>query len=69
VEHIRTVLDSMQDWNKAREQNNSYLSPEHKSDLRVGIPVGIQNAVHYSKFAFVVSCGDFQAIRDIREQC
>ncbi|KAG2123316.1 P-loop containing nucleoside triphosphate hydrolase protein [Suillus cothurnatus] len=47
VEHIRTVLSSMQDWNKAREQNNSYLPSEHKSDLWVGVPAGIQSVVHY----------------------
>lgn len=47
VKHIRTVLDSMQDWNKAREHHNSYLTSEHKSDLRVGVPAGMQSAVHY----------------------
>ncbi|KAG1749236.1 P-loop containing nucleoside triphosphate hydrolase protein [Suillus lakei] len=69
MEHIRTVLDTMMDWNKAREHHNSYLSSEHKLDLRDSAPTGIHNAVHYSEFPFLVSCGDFWAIQDDHEQC
>lgn len=49
VIHIRTVLDSMQEWNKAREHHNTYSASLHKSSLQVAVSAGIQlgSAVHY----------------------
>lgn len=47
VKHIRTVLNSMQDWNNAREHHSSHPSSEHKSDLRVGVP-GLYYIAHIS---------------------
>ncbi|KAG2060600.1 P-loop containing nucleoside triphosphate hydrolase protein [Suillus hirtellus] len=49
VIQIRTVLDSMQEWNKAREHHNTYSASQHKSSLQVAVPAGIQlgSAVHY----------------------
>ncbi|KAG1840607.1 P-loop containing nucleoside triphosphate hydrolase protein [Suillus subalutaceus] len=64
--HIHTVLDSMQDWNKAREHRNSYLSSEHKSDLRVGVPAGMQSVVHYIYYPHeLVIGGDLTTFKDI----